>query len=182
MAYTNIKHKIIIWDNDGTISASKDPNDKSAAKIILPNVAETMQEAEFNFIISGFKSPESEMQNYDPDKVIDRFKDLMHKLPINAAAFSPLIGGKGCYVVVKRPNGEIIIKVAHEDAKYKEYIGKFKKPDIGMFAVIRDIAKEEFGQNITSDNTIMIGDTWHDKEAAGRFGINFLHADQIHKK
>ncbi len=42
--------------------------------------------ADFNFIISGFKSPESEAQNFDPEKVIAKFKELMTQLPINAAA------------------------------------------------------------------------------------------------
>ena len=57
----------MIW----TITGAKDPNDKtSQAKVILPNVIETMQKAEFNLVISGFKSPESEAQNFNPEKVI----------------------------------------------------------------------------------------------------------------
>lgn len=33
------KAKIILWDNDGTITASKNPNDRtSRAKIILPGI------------------------------------------------------------------------------------------------------------------------------------------------
>ena len=65
--------QILLWDNDGTIIGSNDPNDKtSQAKIILPGVEEAMQNSEFNFVISGFKSPESQAQNFDPEKVIDR--------------------------------------------------------------------------------------------------------------
>ena len=105
----------------------------------------------------------------------------MNKLPINAAAFSPAIGGVACYVVIKKDN-KIIIKEAHEDPRYEKYIGDFKKPGIGMFVVIRDIALEEFGQIINADNSIMIGDTWHDEAAAKAFGIPFLGANIIHTK
>ncbi len=85
-----MKYKILIWDNDGTVTGSKNPNDSTvSAKIILPNVEKTMCTTDFNFIISGFKSPESEAQNFDPEKVSAIFIDLMNKLPINAAAFSP---------------------------------------------------------------------------------------------
>jgi hypothetical protein len=38
-----MKYKILIWDNDGTVTGSKNPNDGSVnAKIILPNVEKTM--------------------------------------------------------------------------------------------------------------------------------------------
>jgi|TARA_B110000503_G_C7026036_1_gene361878 phosphoglycolate phosphatase-like HAD superfamily hydrolase len=49
-----------------------------------------------------------------------------------------------------------------------------------MFVALRDIAKEEFNQLITNDNCKMIGDTWHDKEAAESFGIDFIEASIIH--
>jgi hypothetical protein len=83
----------------------------------------------------------------------------MEQLPINAAAFSPSIGGVACYVVIKKLDGNIFIKKAHEDPRYAEYIGKFKKPDIDMFIVMRDIALAEYGQVIDKDSSIMIGDT-----------------------
>jgi phosphoglycolate phosphatase-like HAD superfamily hydrolase len=172
--------KIFLWDNDGTITGSKDPHDKtSQAKVILPGVAEAMKTAEFNFIISGFKSPESEAQNFDPDKVAERFISLMEQLPIQAAAFSPLIGGIACYVVIKKDNKISILK-PHEDPRYKEYIGEFKKPGVGMFAVMRDVALEVFGQTLNEKNSIMIGDTWHDEVAAKAFGIPFIEAHIIH--
>ena len=178
-----MKHKILIWDNDGTVTGSKDPNDlRHNAKVILPGVEAAMLASEFNFIISGFKSPESEAQNFDPKKMIEKFKELMTQLPINAAAFSPNIGGVACYVVIKKLDGSIFIKKAHEDERYVEYIGKFKKPDIGMFVVMRDIVREEYGQLIDKDSSIMIGDTWHDKMAAESFGINFIEASVIHKR
>lgn len=44
-----------------------------------------------------------------------------------------------------------------------------------MFAVINDIIINEFNSSI-NENTIMIGDTWHDKTAAENFGIKFLEA------
>lgn len=174
-----MKGKILLWDNDGTILGSNNPNDKSLkSKVILPGVEDVMHQAKFNFVISGFKSLESEAQNFDPEKNIDRFIELMNKLSISAVAFSPSIGGIHCYVVIKKDN-KIIIKKAHEDIRYKQYIGKFKKPDIGMFVVMVDIALEEFNQVIDKDNTIMIGDTWHDQKAAKDFGIPFIDAQII---
>ena len=82
-------------------------------------------------------------------------------------------------MVIKRWDNSIILKKAHEDKRYQKYIGQFKKPDIGMFVVIRDIAKEEFAQIIDKDTSIMIGDTWHDEEAAKNFGIPFMNASLI---
>jgi hypothetical protein len=171
--------KIILWDNDGTIMGSKSPDDPS--KIILPNVEKTMKKAEYNFIISGIATPESEAQNFDPEKVITRFTELMSKLPIKAAAFSPTIGGVACYVVIKKADNNITIKKAHEEPRYKEYIGQFKKPGTGMFVVMRDIAHEEFGQTINETTSTMIGDTWHDEAAATTFGIPFIHASTVHE-
>ena len=48
---------IILWDHDGTITSSKNPNDKKSSRTILPGVKKTMDKAAFNFIISGFRSP-----------------------------------------------------------------------------------------------------------------------------
>ena len=175
-----MKHKILIWDNDGTVTGSKNPNDtRNSATVIFHNVKETMQNSDFNFIISGYKSPESELQNFDANKIITRFSKLMSQLPINAAAFSPAIGGIECYVLIKK-NNKITVKEAHKDPRYIKYIGKFKKPDIGMFMIIKDIALEEFGQIITQNTAIMIGDTWHDEAAARSFGIDFINASIIH--
>jgi len=177
-----MKCKILIWDNDGTVSGSKNPNNGSVnAKVILPNVEKAMSRADFNFIISGFKSPESESQNFDPEKITAIFIELMSKLPINAAAFSPSVGGVACYVVIKRFDNSIYIKKAHEDPRYREFIGQFKKPGIGMFAVIKDIAQEEFCQAIDQNNSVMIGDTWHDEAAAKEFGIPFVDAKIVHR-
>ncbi len=173
-----IDDKIIIWDRDGTITASKTPQDKKT-RIILPGVREVMRVSKFNLVVSGFKSPESESHNFDPDIVADLLVSLMRELPISAAAFSPSIGGISCYVIVKKGDQFSIIRT-HEDPKYEEYIGKFKKPDVGMFKVISDIAGREFGVKMDSENTLMIGDTWHDKVAAQEFGIPFLEAKFVH--
>lgn len=170
---------IILWDHDGTITSSKNPNNKTSSRTILPGVKKTMDKAAFNFIISGFRSPESELQNFDPDLVTAKFINLMNILPIQAVAFSPAIGGIECHTILKTTSG-ILIKKAHEEAKYKDYIGKFKKPDIGMLVVMKGIAEKEFHQIIHNKNTIMIGDTWHDKESAHTFGIPFMHAQEIH--
>lgn len=175
-----MKQTIILWDNDGTITGSQNPDDKTSnAKIILPGVKETMKTAKFNFIISGFKSAESETKSFDPKEIISRFSKLMNELPISAAVFSPAIGGVACYVVINKQN-QIIVEEAHKNPRYKKYIGKFKKPNIGMLAVIKDVAQEEFGQIIDGKNTVMIGDTWHDEAAAKTFGIPFISAKIVH--
>ena len=59
-------------------------------------------------------------------------------------------------------------------------IGKFKKPDIGMFIVMKDIIIEKFGKKFHKSNTVMIGDTWHDEKAAKNFDIDFIKAQDIH--
>ena len=176
----DLNNKILIWDNDGTVTGAKNPNDKSSsAKIILPNIKETMEHSKFNFIISGFKSLESEKQNFDPELITKKFIALMKQLPINAAIFSPAIGGISCYAVVQKTEQFSIIK-AHENPRYKAYIGKFKKPDIGMFVVMKDIAFEWFNVTIETNNSLMIDDTWHDQAAAKSFGIDFIDAKEIH--
>ncbi len=157
-------------------------NPSDHAKAILPGVKEAMEDADFNFVLSGFKSAESEAQNFDPEKVAARFIELMGKLPINAAAFSPTIGGIECFVVIKKADGSIVAKKAHEDPRYKQYIGHFKKPGIGMFVVMQDIAAQEFGLVVDRSSTVMIGDTWHDEAAASEFGIGFVDARQIHQR
>lgn len=174
-----IQQKILLWDNDGTVTGSVSPNDPS--KIILPGVETAMRRSTFNGIISGFASPESEAQNFDPDRVAARFKDLMSVLPVRVAIFSPTIGGVECYAVVKKPDRSIVVRKAHEDERYKQYIGEFKKPGIGMFVVMRDIAQEVFGIVIDAASSVMIGDTWHDQAAATRFGIPFVDACLVHQ-
>lgn len=174
--------RIIIWDNDGTIMGSKNPNDTTnAAKVLLPNVEEVMlQPGTFNIICSGCKTPESEMQNFDPEKIIEKFKRAMATLPVNIAAFSPAIGGVQCYVILKKLNDHAIeVRKAHEDSRYGHLIGQFKKPGVGMLVVIQDMIKE---LNIENDSTqtMMIGDTWHDEKAATACGITFVDASKIH--
>jgi phosphoglycolate phosphatase-like HAD superfamily hydrolase len=172
--------KILLWDNDGTIMGSKNPNDPT--KVFLPGVLDAMEGADFNFVISGLASPESESQDFDPDTVAARFINLMGELPISAAAFSPLIGGVACFVVIKKPDGVFVIKKAHEEARYKNYIGHFKKPGVGMFVVMRDVAAEEFGVVVDRSSSVMIGDTWHDEAAASEFGVGFLNAHEVHHR
>lgn len=174
-------HKIIIWDNDGTIMGSKDPNDPSnKAKIILPNVEKIMrQKNTINIICSGTKTPESESQNYNLEKVIIKFKALMNELPIDISVFSPAIGGSECWVLIKNKNNDFSIIKIHENDQYKELIGTFKKPDVGMLVVIKDLLQE---RNIICDdtNTIFIGDTWQDMKAAHDVKLPFLYAEHIH--
>ena len=66
--------------------------------MLLPNVKQTMEVAKFNFVVSGFKSPEGKAQNFDPDVVAEKFISLMQELPISTAAFSLAIGGIAFFV------------------------------------------------------------------------------------
>jgi histidinol phosphatase-like enzyme len=178
-----INKEIIIWDNDGTIMGSQNPHDTTdKAKVILPNVQQVMNASNaVHVICSGCKTPESELQNFDPGNVIKRFTALMEQLPIQVAVFSPAIGGTECYVVIKKIGSEeITVQKAHEDTRYQHLIGQFKKPGIGMLEVIRDILDAEFGLTLHADNAVMVGDTWHDEHAASAIGIEFIDADDIH--
>jgi len=175
-----LNKEIIIWDNDGTIMGSKNPNDPN--KIILPNIQNVMSSTKaIHVLCSGCKTPESELQNFDPQNIIKRITALMSQLPIQVATFSPTIGGIECYVIIKKlKTNDIVIRKAHEEKRYQHLIGSFKKPEIGMFVVIQDILKEEFGYSMNSNNSLMIGDTWHDEHAALKKGIAFLDATHIH--
>lgn len=178
--------EVIIWDNDGTIMGSKDPHDTtSTAKVILPNVEHVMkQSGAVHIICSGCKTPESELQNFDSDLAIKKLTTLMTHLPIAAATFSPAIGGTQCYVILKiiKEDGDVsfIVRKAHEEARYQHLIGLFKKPGTGMLTVIQDIAQEELGITISTHNTVLIGDTWHDEHVAMAMHIPFLHATTVH--
>jgi histidinol phosphatase-like enzyme len=173
---------IIIWDNDGTITSAKNPNDTSnTAKIILPNVENIMlQGNRFNIICSGMKTPESESQNFNATKIIEKFKQLMMQLPIRIAIFSPAIGGTECWVVIKKDNNDFEIRKAHENPDYQHLIGKFKKPDIGMLHVIKDLL-QEYGLTIHNNNTVFIGDAEQDRIAAHNFGMPFIWAQHLHQ-
>ncbi len=178
-----INKEIVIWDNDGTIMGAKNPNDTSSgSKVILPNIHNVMTNNKaVHIICSGCKTPESELQNFEPENVIKRFLLLMEQLPIQAAVFSPAIGGIECYILIKKhSDNNVIVRKAHEEIRYKHLIGQFKKPGVGMLIVIQDLLKEEFGQIMSTVNSIMIGDTWHDEHAAKTIGIPFLDAKHIH--
>lgn len=177
-----MSRKIIIWDNDGTVMGSRNPNDSAgASKIILPNVEQTMNEAHvLNILCSGCKTPESELQNFDPENIIQKFKGLMDKLPISIATFSPAIGGVECYAIIKKKPGEFDIRQSHKEARYKNLIGQFKKPGIGMLIVIQDLLDELYSDKLDPSYAIMIGDSWHDEEAAKSVGIPFVKAQIIH--
>jgi histidinol phosphatase-like enzyme len=180
-----INKEIIIWDNDGTIMGSKNPHDTTdKAKVILPNVQQVMTASNaVHVICSGCKTPESELQNFDPESIIKRFTALMEQLPIKVAVFSPAIGGTECYVIIKKTGSDsITIQKAHEDIRYQHLIGQFKKPGIGMLVVIRDVLDAEFGIIMSNDNAVMVGDTWHDEHAAVAVGIPFVDATYIHGK
>jgi histidinol phosphatase-like enzyme len=174
--------KIIIWDYDGTITGSQHPDDvTSKSKIILPNVEKTMKsENILNIICSGCKTPESELQNFDTQKIVEKFKDLMGTLPISIVTFSPAIGGVECYAIIKHESGDLEVRKIHDSLPYRHLIGQFKKPDIGMLLVIQNLLKEIFDSTLDTSRTIMIGDTWHDEEAAKNMGIPFMDAKFIH--
>lgn len=173
---------ILIWDNDGTIQGSANPNDTSSrAKIVLPNVQRLMETNDvLNIICSGCKTPESELQNFDPLSIIERFKLLMNQLPVAIATFSPAIGGTHCYVLIKQSlNNDFEVRKAHEDPRYNHLIGQFKKPGTGMLVVIQDLLQElDYAHGSTK--LFFIGDTWHDEHAAMAVGIPFIRAQHIH--
>lgn len=172
--------RILIWDNDGTILGSQNPHDTTLqAKVILPNVEKIMRlPGIINIICSGCKTPESEMQNFDHLKVVSRFQELMRKLPITATTFSPSIGGIHCYLIIQDKDGRHLLQAKHEEARYQSLIGNFKKPGSGMLQVIKDFLQEQ--RLDSSASLMMIGDTWHDQEAAHQIGIPFIHAHTIH--
>lgn len=172
---------IVFWDHDGTIVESRNPNDSpQQLRKIMPGIKAAMQAEQKNIIISGFASPESESQDFDPVKIIGNFQSLMKRLPIDMAIFSPKRGGMECYVVIKNGKGFKVIE-AHQNSKYKEYIGKFKKPEIGMLIVASDLLVEYLDLEALKDDMVMIGDTWHDQAAAQKFGIKFISADIVHQ-
>lgn len=172
-------HTIIIWDKDGTITGSRNPNDKNTYGI-LPNVEQVMNQKNIvNIVCSGTKTPESEQQNFNPEKVITQLKKLMIQLPINIATFSPAIGGTQCWIIIKREQNKFEIRKAHENPRYADLIGTFKKPESGMLVVISDLLRElGYAENT---NKIFIGDTDADRFAAEKVGIPFIHADQVHQ-
>lgn len=49
----------LLWDNDGTISGFKNPDDDKFYNIknILPGVKDLMKQDAYNFVISGCKTP-----------------------------------------------------------------------------------------------------------------------------
>lgn len=173
--------EIIIWDNDGTIMGTIDPHDtKRGSRVILPNVEHIMTTSKaLHVVCSGCKTATSELQNFNAENIIKRFTVLMSQLPIAAATFSPAIGGTECWVILKN-NNEIHIRKAHKEPRYHHLIGTFKKPEIGMLTVIRDLLRKEFNVVIKSSNSLFIGDSWHDKQAATSAEIPFLEATHIH--
>jgi hypothetical protein len=175
--------KIIIWDNDGTIMGSRNPHDPSnKAKVILPNVEQTMkQDGVINIICSGTKNPESESEDYDPEMVIAKFKALMRILPVSMAVFSPARGGTQCWVLTKEDDSNFSILKAHDDDRYRHLIGTFKKPDTGMLAVIKDLLLHNKGLRCEDINTLFIGDTDQDMQAAHDYMLPFLHAYHVHE-
>lgn len=118
-------------------------------------------------------------QSKIPKTVIAKFIGLMDQLPIDAVIFSPAIVGVECYSVIRIKEG-VEVKKSHEYPRYVQYISEFKKPRIGRFVVMRDIAKEQFGLDINENNPVMIRDTGHDKAAAESFGLPFMEGDWVH--
>ena len=131
-----------------------------------------MRQAQFNCVISGFKSLESEIQDFDPEKIALRFKDLMKILH------------RGCCPAIPSLKIHKETFISRNPTKmygYQKFIGHFKKPNIGMFLVIKDIVQEMYGQSINTQTKLMLGDTVHDEQAAQNFGLSFLKAHFIHQ-
>lgn len=166
----------MIWDNHGTITGFMDLTDQSHYQCILPNVEKIMRaKGTCNIICSGT----SVKTNYDPEKIIAKFKKLMIELPICAAIFCPDAAGMQCWVLRKEDNTFSITK-AHEDERYMLFAGQFKKPANSMLTVIGDILSE-YGLCMNEHNTTFVGDSWQDLQAAHRANIPFLHAGNIHR-
>lgn len=173
---------LIVWDNDGTILGAVENGHARREKVIMPRIEEVMLGHKgLNIICSGCKTEFSETFNFDPVRVINKFKTLMWRLPIEMAVFSPKIGGVECYVVINNDALRMVEVIeVHNDPRYKDWIGRFKKPDVGMFVVIRDLLEERLGARIIAQNALMIGDSWQDERAALDFGIPFLNATHVH--
>lgn len=172
-------NRVIVWDNNGTIMGSVDPNDPT--RKIMPNVKRVMgTEGAFNIICSGCKTAESELQDFDSELIIAKFTSLMNELPLEAAVFSPARGGAECWVLIKRDINNLEVRKAHEDPRYAQLVGQFKKPGTGMFVVIRDLVAELTSVEMNGENSTMIGDSWHDMVAAYDVGLPFVHAKAIH--
>ncbi len=178
------EQQVLIWDYDGTIVAEHiDPI--TGNKPILPNVASLMQrENTINIICSGIRAlrPTTHHKTLPPQTItyptadIEKFIQLMHKLPIKAVVFSYALGGAECWVLIKTDT-DIEVRTAHEDDRYLHLVGLFKKPDTGMLHVIKDLLSE---WNIKTDDLLFIGDTQQDQQAAETYGIPFQHAFTIH--
>lgn len=169
--------KIIIWDLEGTIQGLVGTPD---AHRILPGVEHLMlQQNTVNVVCSGSITDE---QHGNAEQTVEKFRFLMEQLPIKVVLFSPAAGGTECWAVVKDSCcGNIDIRKAHEELRYSEYVGRFKKPDIGMLAVLKDLLAElEIMQ--AEDMMLMIGDTWHDQKAADFLDLPFIPAAYIHGK
>lgn len=175
---------VIIWDNDGTIlGAAQDQTMPFQKKILMPRVEEVMMfHKGLNIICSGCKTEFSETVNFDPYRIINKLKTLMWYLPIQIAVFSPKIGGVECYALVyNQAGGSLEVVELHSIARYAEWVGRFKKPDIGMFVVIRDLLYERYNLEFQHHRSVMIGDSWQDEKAALDFGLPFVEAKHVHE-
>ena len=109
---------------------------------------------------------------FDPETlVIPQLRWLMDELPIEAALFSPDPEAKECWMVSQGVDGA---RLLHEDKKYSQFSGKFKKPDAGMLLAAMDI----YGYK--PEDTVFIGDMDVDEQAAKKAGVKFIHADNVH--
>jgi hypothetical protein len=129
-----------------------------------------------NIVCSGTKTKESELQNFDPEKIIPKMRLLMEELPITACFFSPAIGVAQCFGATKKETYSF-----HDKETYKGLVNKFKKPDYGMMVVIKDFSQILFENiELSSKDFVVIGDMKADEDAAIKADIDFIHADDIH--
>ena len=175
--------RLLVWDKDGTVTSSKDPNDPSSdADLIFPNIATIMNTpGVINAICTGSRQAESEVQNYDPERIIAKLTHFMNQLPISIATFSPAIGGTQCYAVYRDKNGATQIRKAHEELSYAHLKGAFKKPETGMLQVITDLVSELYGALPSAQDSRMIGDLWFDEAAARAYHLPFISAFKVHE-
>lgn len=172
-AQLNLEGKILIWD---TVTAKNKSNYNFylSENLFTHDNVKAMKKAKLNFIVVGEKTPITNEQNFNPERLAITFINLIRNFPINGVVFSPDMKGLTCFAIIKRPDEVLDIRKLHEEISFKKYIGKFKKPDLGMLIALKALTKKEFKVDIDQNSAVIIINSWHDKAAAEEFNIPFI--------
>ena len=176
-------YNFVFWDNDKTIKDSSNPHDGSGINI-YPNIIGTMKRISenggSNVIITGGKDPYSESVYFEPQLVLESMTVLLKQLKfIDFVLFPPAPKGVECWGIFPKGD-EYVLETFHDKEEYLNLVGEFKKPDTGMLQIAYDIL-EARGCAISKSNTVYIGDLDTDRQAAEKFGIDFIEASDIHE-